>query len=680
MTLKLTPEERVTLRAVCDTIYPSVEDSDPFYRRKASDLGVDQLLADTIERALQPSVSESFSKMLQMLDSTVDNILLTGSRSKFSELDSSERAKYLASWRDSRMGLKRTAFQALKRLTCFLAYSRPDETGVNPNWADIGYPRPPDAPAVKMPDGLRITPMSIDDDTRLVCDVCVVGSGAGGSVIAERLSEAGFSVLVLEQGGYETSETYKRSEFEMMQRLFQQSGTAATMDLSFVLLAGKGVGGGTSVNWSTCLKPPWTVLQEWESEFGVRGLMGKRFNTYISDVWSKLKVNDAESQMNPNNQVLWDGCRALGYKEGTDFEMIQRNAVGCQQRCGYCTYGCTYASKQSTAMNYLPSAQRSGAKFLFDTRVERVVIEGGTARGVLGTCASGGKSFKVEVKARAVVVACGGIETPALLLRSGVREGGVGRYLRLDPAALVTGVFPKAISAWAGPPQTVAVWRFINIDGTYHGFWIEAAPAHPGLYALSTPWVDGRQHKDYMKNYFARSADSMVLLRERSWGTVTVDGAGFPVVDYELEQKDRETLVRGMGETGRILVAAGAQQVRTTHNNPVTVGDGSKTVTPQELDRFIGAVRTEGIEPNRLMLFGAHLTGSCRMSADPSKGPAAPTGELHSVKGLYVGDGSVLPTSPAVSPMVTIMAMARRTAEFIIAGLKEPMGTVGVSW
>jgi choline dehydrogenase-like flavoprotein len=678
--LKLTEEERVTLRAVCDTIYPSIESDDPFYKRKASDLGIDQTLAATIEGTLQPSTSENFSRMLRALDSAMDNILLTGSRTRFSELDASEKVKYLASWRDSRMGLKRTAFQALKRLTLFLAYSVPDATGVNPNWASIGYPIPPDTPPVKMPEDLLISPMKVDADTRLVCDVCVVGTGAGGSVIAHRLSEAGFSVLVVEQGSYETSETYKRSEYAMMQKLFQQSGTAATKDLSFVLLAGRGVGGGTSVNWNTCLKPPWAILQEWESEFGIPGLMGKRFNSYVSEVWSTLKVNNTESQRNPNNQVLWDGCKALGYREGTDFEVIQRNAVGCQQRCDYCAYGCTYACKQSTAMNYLPSASRKGAKFLFDTRVERVVIEGGRAKGILGTCTPGDKSFAVEVKARAVVVACGGLETPALLLRSGVKEGGVGRYLRLDPTVAVTGVFPEPIAAWAGPPQTVAVWRFINLDGAYHGFWVEAAPAHPGLYALSTPWTDARQHKDFMKNYFARSANSIVLLRERSWGTVSIDGGGFPVVDYELEQRDQDTLVRGMEEAGRILVAAGAQQIWTTHNGPISVGEGNRTVTPQELDRFIAAVRTAGIEPNRLMLFSAHLMGSCRMSSDPSKGPTSQTGELHSVKGLYVGDACVFPSTPAVNPMVTIMAMARRTAEFIIAGLKEPMGTIGVSW
>ena len=213
----------------------------------------------------------------------------------------------------------------------------------------------------------------------------------------------------------------------MMQKLFQQSGTAATKDLSFVLLAGRGAGGGTTVNWNTCLKPPARVLAEWEKEFGIDGVTGPTFQSYLDEVWRTMGVNGGESQKNGNNRVLWEGCRSLGYSEGTDYHLIERNAVGCDQRCDYCTYGCIYSAKQSTAMNYLPDAQKKGARFVFDARVERVVIEGGVAKGVEATCQSEGASRRLDIRARAVVAACGGIETPALLLRSGVQDRNVGR-------------------------------------------------------------------------------------------------------------------------------------------------------------------------------------------------------------------------------------------------------------
>jgi len=668
--LKLSEEERSTLRAACDAIFPSVDESSPFYRRKASDIAVDRALAETIEGALQPGSSEDFRRMLGVLDNKNANLLLSGSRERFSDMSDVDKQRYLAAWRDSPIGLKRTAFQALKRLTCFLAYTATDASGVNPNWEEIGYPGPGNPKHEMMPEELRIEPLMIDAATKLECDACVVGSGAGGSVIADQLSEAGLEVVVVEAGPYETSETYKRSELAMMQKLFQQSGTAGTKDLSFLLLAGRGVGGGTAVNWNTCMKPPWRVLEEWGSDFGIHGLMGRHFTEYVSYVWSKLRVNESESQRNRNNQVLWDGCKALGYREGPDFEVIQRNAVGCAGRCDFCTYGCTFACKESTAMNYLPSAFRRGAKFVFETKVDHVIVEQGQAKGVVGTCSAGGRSLRLEVSARAVIVACGGIETPALLLRSGINDGNVGKYLRLDPTVAVGGVFEKKVEPWAGPPQTVAVRRFIDLDRTYHGFWIEAAPAHPGLFALSIPWLDGKGHKDFMKQYYARSAASIVLLRERSWGTVSIDKDGYPVARYDLDSQDRGMLVRGMEEAARILAAAGAVRIWTTHNRGVSAGDGTKPVGSSEMDRFYEAVRAEGVEYNRMMLFSAHLMGSCRMSSNPSKGPTSPSGELHSVRNLYVGDACVFPTTPGVNPMITIMAMAHRTAESIITALK----------
>jgi choline dehydrogenase-like flavoprotein len=663
--LELAQSEREVLRAACDTLFPSLPDPSPFYRRSASDLSVDAFLADSIENVLQPGNARDFRRILSAFDSPLYNLLLTGKPVRFSKLSPSSRERYLAAWRDSPIGLKRTAFQAFKRLSLFLAYASIDSSGTNPNWEALGYPGPSHDPPVPVPEELRLTPLTIDANTRLTCDVVIAGSGAGGSVIAKEIASAGFSVIVLEQGPYETSETFQQSEVRMMQKLFQQGGTAATKDLSYVLLAGRGAGGGTTVNWNTCLRPPARILAEWEQDFGIKGVSGKEFGDYVAEVWGAIGVNARESQLNGNNRALWDGCRALGYNEGTDYHLIERNAVGCDQRCDYCTYGCIYSAKLSTALTYLPKAQSKGAKLVFNARVQRIMIEGEVAKGIVAVCGLNGKAHVLEVKSRAVVVACGGIETPALLLRSGVGDRNVGNYLRLDPTVAIGGIFAEPVEPWKGPPQTVAVWKFIDLDGTYHGFWVEAAPVHPGLFALSIPWVNGRQHKEFMSQYYARSSASIVLLRERGHGRVGVDKDGNAVVTYDLARQDKETLIRGLEETAKILTAAGARGIWTTHNSQVSAGDGKTPLKPGDLDSFASQLRREGIEPNRMMLYSAHLMGSCRMSADPSSGPTAPTGELHTVKNLFVGDACVFPTTPAVNPMITIMAMARRTAESI---------------
>lgn len=666
--MKLDQSDAAVLRAVSDALVPSLDDPSPFYRRSASDISVDLMLAESFEGTLQPGSARDLRRVLRVMDSSLYNLVLTGRPSRITSMDPDARERYLQAWRDSPLGLKRTAFQALKRLTCFLAYASAGPDGVNPNWADIGYPGPRTDPPSPTPTELVLAPIRLDADAKLTFDAVVVGSGAGGSVIAESLASAGYTVLVVEQGPYETSETFRQSEVTMMQKLFQQGGTASTKDLSFVLLAGRGAGGGTSVNWNTCLKPPARILSEWETDYGVEGVTGPSFAAQLDSVWKTIGVSTDESQRNPNNQVLWDGCKALGYAEGTDFHVIERNAIGCGQRCDFCTYGCRYACKQSTALTYLPSSQRRGARFIFDARVERVKVDGGVARGIEAVQTSGVRKFRLDVEARVVVVACGGIETPALLLRSGVKDKNVGNYLRLDPTVAVGGVFDRPIGAWRGPPQTVAVWKHIDLDGSYHGFWVEAAPAHPGLFALAIPWVSGKRHKDFMRQYYARSSASIVLLRERSWGRVSVDRDGFPNVDYDLGQEDRRTLVRGMEETARILAAAGATAVWTTHNDPVVV-EGNGGLKAGDVDRFSDMVEARGVEYNRMMLFSAHLMGSCRMSSDPAKGPTSPTGELHSVRNLFIGDACVFPTTPAVNPMVSIMAMAMRTAESIKAAL-----------
>jgi choline dehydrogenase-like flavoprotein len=670
--LELTEAERQILRSICDTLFPPLAEGSDFHRRSASDLSIDSLLADAVEDSLQPGNARDFRRILAVFDSPLYNLALSGRPIRFSKLSPASRERYLQAWRDSPLALKRTAFQALKRLALFLVYASMDGKGGNPNWDAIGYPGSHHDAPVPTPEHLRLTPLSIQADTKMKCDVVIVGSGAGGSVIADQLAGAGYDVLVVEQGPYETSESFKQNEMRMMQKLFQQSGTAATKDLSFVLLAGRGAGGGTTVNWNTCLKPPARVLSEWENQFGISGVTGIEFEAYLDEVWRGIGVNANESQRNGNNRVLWEGCRALGYKEGSDYHTIERNAIGCNERCDYCTYGCIYGAKQSTALTYLPSAQRKGAKTLFDTRVERVTIEGGVASGVVATCQSNGKAHLLDIAARVVVVAGGGIETPALLLRSGVKDKNVGRYLRLDPTVAIGGIFDAPIEPWKGPPQTVAVWKFIDLDGTYHGFWVEAAPAHPGLFALSIPWLDGRRHKEFMEQYYSRSSASIVLVRERGSGRVSIDGDGYAVVSYDLQQEDRQTLTRGMEETAKILAAAGAVGVWTTHNSQVFAGDGKKPLTPGDIDSFSARLRKDGINYNRMMLYSAHLMGSCRMSADPSAGPTSPSGELHSVKKLFIGDACVFPTTPAVNPMISIMAMARRTAESIKDSLATP--------
>ncbi len=234
--MKLTARELRTLTLACDTLVPSLAREGPdaeFYRRSATDVGVPNAFAETIESELEPGAAAEFTRLLRILESRAYGLVLNGSAATFSSLSEVERTEFLQSWRDSRISAKRTGFQALKRLACFLFYSLEPGGGPNPNWSAIGYPGPRIDPPVPPTEGTRLAQIVPTEDLELSCKVCVVGSGAGGSVIAKELSEAGYSVVVLEAGPYETSETYRQSELPMMQKLFQQRGTASTKDLSF---------------------------------------------------------------------------------------------------------------------------------------------------------------------------------------------------------------------------------------------------------------------------------------------------------------------------------------------------------------------------------------------------------------------------------------------------------------
>lgn len=666
--LGLTEAEQVTLAAVCDTLIPSVEgfgtDDPEFYRRTAGDLGIAHHIEKLFVRAYTEEQRVSFRRLLHAFDSRATNLLLGGAPVRFSSLRPARRTAYLGRWRDSPLGLKRAGFQAVKRLAASLYYAVPGpQDSPNPSWASIGYPGPPNDPAPPPPAELNLRPLQPTGPVDLSVDCVVIGSGAGGSVAAADLAEAGASVLVVEAGPYETAATLRASEFDMTQRVYAGSGTFTTRDVAILLLAGRGGGGGTFVNWMTCLRPPGPVLREWQETYGISGLLGPEFAADVDRVWRDLEVNSGESPRNANNEALYRGCTALGYQEGVDFHRIERNAVGCKGRCDFCGYGCRYSAKRSTILNYLPRAQAAGARFLFRTTVERIEHERGEARGALGRFRDeDGREFPVHVRARCVVVAGGAIATPALLKASHLGNHRVGRGLRLHPTVALAGVFPSPMDPWKGPPQTVAVTRILDLEGSGHGFWIEAAPAHPGLVALSLPWPDGRTHKRWMREDYHKSTATIVLVRERSEGVVDLDGHGDPVVRYDLCSADRSTLAAGLGEAARIVAAAGATRLVPLYSDWAGSTAAGERYSGAEIESLVGEIRRRGVSPNRTALFSAHLMGSCPMGADPRRAAVRPAGALDGAEGVFVADASVFPSAPGVNPMITIMAMAHRTA------------------
>lgn len=672
----LSEEERRVLRILCDTLVPSIpmaDDGDGFWARKASALGIDGDITQIVETYLSPEQRADFRRLLRTVESPILNLVLAGTAKRFTAMDAAARERYLLGWAHSRLGVKRKGFHAIKRLTEFLFYAKAPLDGRNPNWPAVAYDAPDDAERAKWrhPDELRIVPVRPEKETTLEADVCVVGSGAGGSVIAAKLAALGHSVIVLEAGPYRTADDFTQREADAYDRMFQGHGVFTTKDLAFGILAGQTAGGSTTINWMTCLRPPPWAREEWERDAGMKGLTSLGFEAILGEVEARIGVGTAESTINPCNDALRIGCEALGYKLGTDYEIIPRNARGCADRCDFCFFGCIYSAKQSTLITYLPDAFRAGAKFLFDTKADAIVVRGGEAKGVEATYRQDGKEVPVHVKSEIVVAAGSALQTPALLWRSGIRFPGVGVGFRIDPTTAIFGEFPHPVRMWKGAMQTIAVRRFQDSDEGHHGPWIETAPAHTGLTALALPWNGGRTHKESMR-LIAKAASAIVLVRDVAEGVVRVDSRGEPVFEYHLHARDRRNLAQGLIEAARIHRAAGAVRISTLHMEECSAGDGRNPISQSDFDQIVEKVRRLGIRENGLALFTAHPMGSCRAGLDPRTSGADPKGECHEVRGLWIGDGSLLPTAPGVNPMVSIMGLAVRTAGMIHERLTCP--------
>lgn len=637
-----------TLEAICDTLAPPIEeDPEAFYRLRASDLDIVEALVVPIAEAASPDEQRQFKRALKFIENPLVNLLLTGRPQTFTRMDSERRERVLQAWATSRIGLLRAGFQTFKRLALFLYYSKPDQaTGTNPNWPNIGYPGTVDPPSTPKP----IKPLQITQDTALEADAVVIGSGAGGGVVAAELAAAGHEVLVLEKGGYFNEADFDGQEMKAYRDLYEKMGILVTRDVSVVVLAGSTLGGGTTVGWTTSLATPRHVLEEWHRDLGLSWSLGAEWEAGLQSVWERLHVNVEESQPNRQNQALIDGCEALGYR----WRAVPRNVHDCQG-CGYCGLGCRFGAKQGTLVTYLQDAYDHGARFAVGCHVDRVTIENGVATGVEASV----NGHSLCVRSRLVVAAAGAIHTPALLIRSGLSNPNIGRHLHLHPVSAAFGIYDEPIESWSGHTQTAACNEFETLGDGY-GFVMEVPPAHPGLLALGLPWRDGRAHKDLMREA-AHIAAFIAIVRDRDSGEVRVDRWGRPVLDYTVSSYDARHLVRGAQEAMRLHAAAGAHTVGGASNNlsPLSLRGGG------ELENHLGRIASRGVVKNDFGVFTAHQMSSCRLGGDPTRAPVNPDGETYDVKNLFVADGSALPSAPGVNPMITIMTVAHRTAQAI---------------
>ena len=626
----------LTLAAVCDTVVPAVDPApgEPaeFFARRAADLSI----AERITEVVAAGSTE------QLLDALHD----TG----FDTAPLAARTALLREWQLH--GPYQQTLNGLRAAILSAYYSLPDANGHNPNWPDIGYPGPVSAPPVRAEriDTIELT----GDELHLTADVCVIGSGAGGSVIAAELAGRGRSVLVIEAGQQWTRADFRQLEHDMA-GMYLRGGQFSAEGGTVGLLAGSALGGGTVINSMVCLDPPDSVRAAW-ARHGLTDVVTDTFDAHLAAVRRRLNVNTEHTALAPAAEPMVDGLTKLGLS----WETIARNCASDDDPafCGYCNAGCQQGAKQSADRTYLLDAAGHGARFLVGTTVHQIHVADGAVRGVTGTMTRpDGSTARITVDAPSVVVAAGGIETPALLLRSGIGGPATGKYLRLHPAYFVNGVYPHEINAWSGQIQTAVSFAFQTaVSGA--GFLVEHVTLSPKAWAAALDWSGGAAHKREMRK-LARVAPWHGVAHDHGSGEVVLDVDGAAIVRWRLaDPVDREVAARAHVELARIHLAAGAEEIYTFHQPELRwrVGEDFEVFCQRLAD-----AEHEGVPAS------AHQLGSARMGDDPTTSVADRYGQLHSVRGVWIGDASAMPTSPSVNPMITTMALARRTA-FAMAG------------
>ncbi|MBI2889168.1 MAG: GMC family oxidoreductase [Nitrospirae bacterium] len=498
-------------------------------------------------------------------------------------------------------------------------------------------------------------------DLDVTADAVVVGTGAGGAPAAAVLAETGMNVVVLEKGGYYQAGEFTGDQTTMLRRLWVNGGFLATKDGAITLLQGQCVGGSTVINMCLSWKPPAEAFDRWREETGVEGLTQESLRPHVDEVWRTVNAEPAQrTHINRNNYVFEMGANALGW----DVVPMARNVRECQN-LGLCLFGCPVNAKQSMLLTYVPRADQAGARIYAGATVRRVLVEGGRAVGVEGELVGrdGRTSLgKLRVRAPIVCLAAGVLETPGILLRSGLRGRGetAGRFFQIHTHTFAYGFMPEPIYMEYGAPQSIAIMQFADVLGRKGpGFIIEGLGVHTVNWSMLVQGF-GQPYEAQVEKYrHAAMADA--ILRDRSRGHVELTDGGQAVAVYDYTPEDRALIKESMRRIAECLLAAGAKEVVIPGSR---FGPISKR---EELD-----AAAEGIHPAKALqaLASAHLFSSARMAGSPEKGFCDSRGEAWDTKGLYVVDASALPGNLGVNPQITIMAVARKIASGIVAERK----------
>lgn len=488
-------------------------------------------------------------------------------------------------------------------------------------------------------------PHRLEQPSSIECDVLIVGSGAGGSVVADVLTAAGRDVVMLEEGPFVDSSDVPPSPVQAMPRLWRCGGLTTALGKTPIAYAeGRCVGGGTMINTAIFQRTSPELLDEWAERYEIADFGADHLAPYFDRATKAVNASLTPGDAGPPTEILRRGSQALDWK-GVDLERSQADCVGTN----FCSSGCPTGGKQSMTVTLIPKALSNGLRLIAECRVVRLSRRGNRVVGAKAEARGhDGRRHPVEIKAGSVFVCAGAMHTPALLRRSRLSRN-AGRTLRLHPTIRLAASFDEEINAHEFRVPLYAVTEFqpdLRLGGSMFS---------PGLFGilLAEDW----ERREHLLGDWRNCCVYYAMVRAAGVGSVrTVPGAIEPVVQYRMTETDWQSVFQGIVRLGEAMFAAGAKTVYPT------ISGHPGWTSADECRGFLNAC-ADGGPRSRTNLMTIHIFSSCPPGENPDLCTTDSFGRLNGLENVFVADASQVPEAPGANPQGTIMALAYRNAE-----------------
>ena len=472
-------------------------------------------------------------------------------------------------------------------------------------------------------------------------EVAVIGSGSGGGVAANLLNE-NYEVGIFEKGSYANGEI--NNETFGYHNFYETYAMQQTRGYKVLLLAGSGVGGGTSINWTTSLRTPDNVLSEWDSLTGQNNYFNSSsFKSSMDFVCQQLNVSEANNRIPKKEVKLAEGLS----QNDISYKIIPRNTNNDQcLESGFSTFGHSDESINSSYKTWFPEDKFNSQNVYSNTSVKYLTISNGKATHI--NVEKNGNVQQIAVDK--VVLAAGSLNTPKILLNSGYKNKHLGQHLKLHPVSGVAGKFSEEQRPWAGTMQGIYSDDNLFMKDNY-GYLLEGLPMHPSLFFPFFP-NNSDNFGDFIKSYNYWSG-SIVLTSDKSSGSI-INKNPQHLWDYNLNDFDHSNLLHGLENLVRANYSAGAEEIMVAASPTMHWKKSSN----QSIEEFISKVRKIKNEPFRILLGSAHQMGTARINPDPNNGVVGLDGKVHGLDNVYIVDASTFPRCSGVNPMISIQSMS----------------------